>query len=101
MKRGRRSDVVSYRSVECHGVLQDRKRRERQISGRPPEYASKVAARAAANRRQRDAHVAAGLVQRSVWLSRENWDHLRNLRRNTETSDAAVLDRIIRETMGQ
>jgi hypothetical protein len=40
-------------------------------------------------------------VQRSVWLSRENWDNLRNLRRDTETSDAAVLDRIIRETAGE
>lgn len=40
-----------------------------------------------------------GLVQRSVWLSREMWSALRTLRLPTETSDSETLARVLREAM--
>jgi hypothetical protein len=67
------------------------------MSGRPRLYACHQEARSSANRRHRVAMTSAGMVQRSVWLSRASWEAVRSLRRPGETSDAAVLERLIQE----
>lgn len=41
----------------------------------------------------------AGFVQRSIWLPREFWEALRALRLPTESSDAATLERLVREAL--
>jgi hypothetical protein len=67
--------------------------------GRPLQYLSPDEAKRAANARQRNTMQRAGLVQRSVWLPREVWETVRALRLPTESSDAATLERLLREAV--
>jgi hypothetical protein len=67
--------------------------------GRPRLHANEAAARKVANDRLRSAMRSSGRVQRSVWLPREVWEGLRQLRHQSETSDAATLERILREAL--
>lgn len=91
--------VLSYTIRRCnlpsiHAV-------EASLVGRPRIHASQSQARAAANKRRHAAMIEAGMSQRTVWLTRSEWQVLRRLRRPGEVSDAAVLARLIHEAASQ
>lgn len=68
-------------------------------AGRPRLHSSSTEARRAANCRRKVKLQGDGLVQRSVWLPKDLWDALRNIRQANERSDAATLERILRTAL--
>lgn len=65
--------------------------------GRPRIHATPTDARATANAKARETAKSRGLVQRSLWLSQESWEVLRQLRLDGEKSYSETLNRIIGE----
>lgn len=90
---------MSYSSDNGHSGLMIPGATSWRGAGRPRLHPSPAEARRAANHRRKLKLQMDGLAQRSVWLPKDIWEALRSARLANETSDAATLERILRQAL--